>query len=145
MTHLYDELIGVLEKEFALCTSLVELLQREKEVIVKLDPGALEQLLTEKEVLTTSIRACDEARERILDTLQLKNKTLSEVAASAGELYRDRLADLSTKFTSIIESITELNAFNSKLIEKSLHYIKTSYRFLNTFDVDVRQKVSLEA
>jgi len=145
LTHLYEDLIDVLEKEFSLCTQLVELLQKEKDVIASLDPRALEQLLSDKEAITTQIRVCDETREKILDNLGFKNKTISEVAGMAESSYRDRLTSIASKFTSIIHSISELNRFNSILIEKSLYYIKTSYNFLNNFDVSPRQKISVEA
>lgn len=145
MTHLYEDLIDVLEKEFSLCTQLVELLQREKDVIVSLDPAALEALLKEKETITVEIKLCDEARERILDALGFENKTISEVADIAALGFRERLSSIASKFTAIIHSISELNRFNSVLIEKSLYYIKTSYNFLNTFDVAAHQKISVEA
>ncbi|MBI5212799.1 MAG: flagellar protein FlgN [Nitrospirae bacterium] len=145
MTHLYEDLINVLEKEFFLCTQLVELLQREKDVIVSLDPAALEALLKDKEAITVEIKLCDEARERILDALGFENKTISEVADIAAHGFRERLSSIASKFTAIIHSISELNRFNSVLIEKSLYYIKTSYNFLNTFDVGAHQKISVEA
>lgn len=145
MTHLYEDLINVLENEFSLCTQLVELLQKEKDIISSLDPKALEQLLIDKEAITTRIRVCDETREKILDNLGFKNKTISEVAVIAESNYRDRLTGIASKFTSIIHSISELNRFNSILIEKSLYYIKTSYNFLNNFDISARQKISVEA
>ncbi|MFZ6008682.1 MAG: flagellar protein FlgN [Nitrospirota bacterium] len=145
MTHLYEDLIDVLEKEFSLCTQLVELLQKEKDVIASLDPRALELLLGDKEAITTQIRVCDETREKILDNLGFKNKTISEVAGMAESSYRERLTSIASKFTSIIHSISELNRFNSILIEKSLYYIKTSYNFLNNFDVSARRKISVEA
>ncbi|GER94493.1 hypothetical protein A45J_2256 [hot springs metagenome] len=145
MTHLYEDLINVLEREFALCTQLVELLQKEKDIIVSLDPKALEQLLNDKEAITTQIKVCDEAREKILDNLGFKNKTITEVAGMAEGSFRERLSDIALRFTSIINSISELNKFNSILIEKSLYYIKTSYNFLNNFDVTPRQKISVEA
>jgi flagellar biosynthesis/type III secretory pathway chaperone len=135
----------VLEKEFTLCTQLVELLQKERDVIVSLDPRALESLLGEKESITTMIRVCDETRKKILESLGFKDKTISEVAETAENGYRERLTYIASKFKSIINSISELNRFNSILIEKSLYYIKTSYNFLNTFDITPRQKVSLEA
>ncbi len=144
MTHLYEDLIDVLEKEFSLCTQLVELLQKEKDVIASLDPRALELLLGDKEAITTQIRVCDETREKILDNLGFKNKTISEVAGMAESSYRERLTSIASKFTSIIHSISELNRFNSILIEKSLYYIKTSYNFLNNFDVSARRKISVE-
>lgn len=145
MTRLYEDLIDVLEKEFSMCTQLVELLQKEKEVIVSLDPRALELLLSEKTAITSKITVYDETREKILDTLGFRNKTLSEVSEIADDEYREKLRAISSKFTSIINSISELNKFNSILIEKSLYYIKTSYNFLNTFDVKPKQKVSVEA
>lgn len=145
MTHLYEDLIHVLEKEFSLCTQLVELLQKEKDVIVSFDPKALEQLLNDKEAITTQIKVCDEAREKILNNLGFKDKTITEVAGMADGSFKERLSDIALRFTSIIHSISELNRFNSILIEKSLYYIKTSYNFLNNFDVTPRQKISVEA
>ncbi len=145
MIQLYEELVDVLEKEFFFCTQLVDLLQKEKDVIISLNPGALEQLLAEKETISTNIRMCDEARERILDRLGFKSRTISQVAAAADDDYRDKLTAIASKFTSVIHSITELNKFNGKLIEKSLYYVKASYKFLNSFGVTARQKVSVEA
>lgn len=145
MTQLYEDLIDVLEKEFTLCRQLVVLLQREKEIIVGLDPRELEMLLREKEEITTSIRFCDETRERILGKLGFGKKTISEIAEIAEPDYRERLTAIASRFTSIIHSISELNRFNSILIEKSLYYIKTSYNFLSTFDVTAHKKISLEA
>ena len=145
MIQLYEELIDVLEKEFSFCTQLVALLQKEKDVIVSLNPNALEQLLAEKEAISTNIRMCDEARERILERLGFRSKTISEVAVVADSDYRDKLTAIASKFTSVIHSITELNKFNGKLIEKSLYYVKASYKFLNSFGITARQKISVEA
>lgn len=145
MIQLYEELITILEKEFGLCTQLVGLLQKEKDVIVSLDPNALEQLLCEKESISMNIRMCDEARERILERLGFQNRTISQVAAVADAGYKDKLADIASRFTSVIHSITELNKLNGKLIEKSLYYVKASYNFLNAFGVTARHKVSVEA
>lgn len=144
MTNLYEELIDVLEKELSLCVQLIELLQKEKDVIVSLDPRALELLLCDKELITAKIRVCDETRDRILTSLGFKDKTITEVAAVAEGIYRDRLADIASRFSAIIHSISELNRFNSVLIEKSLYYIKTSYNFLYSFDITPKQKVSME-
>jgi flagellar biosynthesis/type III secretory pathway chaperone len=137
-------LIDVLEKELSLCVQLIELLQKEKDVIVSLDPRALELLLCDKELITAKIRVCDETRDRILTSLGFKDKTITEVAAAAEGIYRDRLADIASRFSAIIHSISELNRFNSVLIEKSLYYIKTSYNFLYSFDITPKQKVSME-
>lgn len=135
----------VLEKEFELCTQLVALLQKEKDVIVSLDPAALEQLLREKETVIAGIRLCDETRDRLLGSLGFANRTISDIAEVADVGYRERLTMLASKFKAIVSSIAELNRFNSVLIEKSLQYVKTSYNFLDSFGIEPQRKVSVEA
>lgn len=145
MTHLYEELIDVLEKELSLCVQLIELLQKEKDVIASLNPKSLELLLCDKELITAKIRVCDEMRDRILNSLGFKGKTITEIAKDSEGIYKDRLSDIASRFTAAIQSISELNRFNRLLIEKSLYYIKTSYNFLHSFDITPKQKVSMEA
>lgn len=144
MTRLYDELLKILEKEYALCAELVELLRTERDIIVSLDPGALESLLKEKEHITYNVRLCDDRREEILTDLGLGGKTVSEIAFMADEEYRQRLTELTVRFKSIINTISELNRFNRLLIEKSLRYIKTSYSFLNSYNISGQRSISLE-
>ena len=144
MTPQYDELIAVLEKEFELCTKMVALLQKEKDVIISLDPASLEQLLRDKETVIASIRLCDESRERILTSLGFKDRTLFEVAQAVEDDYRDRLNGLASKFKAIVCSISELNRFNSILIDKSLQYVRTSHNFLDSLGVQPQRKVSME-
>ncbi len=142
---MYEELLGVLEKEFDFCTQLVVLLQKEREVIVGLDPAALELLLREKETIFTGIRLCDESRERVLSSLGFSGRTISDLAQLAEIDYRDRLSGLASKFKAIVSSIAELNRFNSVLIEKSLQYVKTSYNFLDSFGIQPKRQLSVEA
>jgi len=145
LTPKYDELIAVLEKEFELCTRMVALLQKEKDVIVSLEPESLEQLLREKEMVISGIRFCDESRERILASLGFSGRTLSEVAQVAEDDYREQLTNLASRFKAIVSSISELNRFNSMLIEKSLQYVKTSFNFLDSLGIQPQRKVSVEA
>ncbi|MCX8069369.1 MAG: flagellar protein FlgN [Thermodesulfovibrionales bacterium] len=145
MTHLYDELIEILEKEYSFCIALVELLKKEKEVIVRLNAADLEQLLREKETLTFKIKSCDEKRDNLLMQLGFQNKTIKEIAYTINGNYRKKLLNLAEEFSLVIQDIRDLNKINSMLIAKSLHYIKTSYNFLNTFNISPREKLSVEA
>lgn len=145
MIHSYEDLIDILEKEFSLCTQLAELLQKERDVIVSFNSAEIELLLNDKKAITGKIRAYDETRERILESLGFRDKTVSEVAEIADKDYRERLTAIASEFISMLQSISELNEFNSRLIEKSLYFIRTSYSFLKAHDVGTQQKVSVEA
>jgi flagellar biosynthesis/type III secretory pathway chaperone len=144
-TSSYEELIDVLEREFALCSDLVALLQTEKDVIAGLDTEALDIHLRDKELVSAKINICEEARERTLRCLGMANSSLSEVAADAGPEYGDRLSFIASKFKSITNSIAELNTLNSMLIEKSLFHIRNSRNFLNTFGINPQSRISMEA
>ena len=145
MTHLYDQLDDILQREYDLCVQLIELLKREKDVITRLNANELEQLLREKEMLTFKIKRCDEQRDKLLSEMGLENKTLKEVALSAEGEYRNKMLALAEEFTIVIQTIRDLNKINSMLIAKSLHYIKTSYNFLTTFNINPKEKLSVEA
>lgn len=145
MIPLYEDLIEILEGELTHCARMIELLKTEREVIVGMDHKALEELLKDKQAVTDRIRQCDDRRESILRALGFDNKTISEVSETAEEEYKGRLKDIAARFKPVIRNISELNKINSMLIEKSLYYLKTSYNFLNTFDIRPKQRVSLEA
>ena len=124
---------------------MVTLLQEEKDVITGLDAGALDNHLRGKELVAAKITVCEGVRERMLQSLGLTDKTLSEVAVAAGPAYFDRLSSLASRFKSIAHSIAELNTLNSLLIEKSLFYVRSSKNFLKTFGINPISRVSMEA
>ncbi|HMK56519.1 MAG TPA: flagellar protein FlgN [Dissulfurispiraceae bacterium] len=144
-TNSYDDLIAILEREFSLCSEMVALLQKEKDVIAGFDTEALDVHIRDKELVAAKIAICEEAREKMLLSLGMPKKTISEVAASAGPIYSERLSSIASRFKSIAHSISELNTLNSLLIEKSLLYIRSSRNFLKTFGVNPSSRISLEA
>jgi len=144
-TNSYEELIDVLECEFTLCSDLVALLQKEKDVIAGFDNEAFDAHLRNKELVSAKISVCEELRVKMLTSLGMESKTLSEVAAGAGPDYGERLSLIASKFKSITDSIVELNNLNSMLIEKSLFYIRSSQNFLKTFGINPCSSISLEA
>lgn len=145
MIHLYEELEGVLKREYEFCLEFVELLKLEKDIISRLNAEELEQLLRQKEMINFKIKGCDERRDQILKELGLEKKTIREVAMSVEGEPRQRLLKLAEDFSVLIQTIRDLNRINSMLIAKSLHYIKTSYNFLSTFNVKPKEKLSVEA
>ena|ERR1700690_2136817 len=144
-TTSYDDLINILEREFLLCIDMVTLLQKEKDVIKGLNTEALDNHLREKELVAAKITICEEVRGKMLQSLGMPNKTLTEVAAGAGPDYSDRLSSIASRYKSITHSLTELHVLNSLLIGKSLSYVRASRNFLKTFGIEPQSRLSLEA
>jgi flagellar biosynthesis/type III secretory pathway chaperone len=145
LTNSYEDLITILEREFILCSEMVTLLQEEKDIMAGMDLEALDNHVIEKQLIAAKISMCEEARERMLLSLGMQGRTLSEIALTAGPDYHDRLAMLASKFKSITHSIAELNNLNGLLIERSLFYIKSSSRFLDSLGIKAIGKISVEA
>jgi flagellar biosynthesis/type III secretory pathway chaperone len=143
-TKSYENLITILEKEFDLLSGMVDLMQKEKDIITGVDMSALDNHIRNKELVAAKINVCEEVRERELKSLGLSGRKLSQIAAEAGPDYRDRLLSIVSRFKAIACSIAELNKLNGLLIDKSLFYIRSSRRFLETFGFTVSGKVSLE-
>jgi len=142
---LYENLIDILEREFGLCSELVTLLQKEKDVIAGLNLEALETHLREKQLVSSKIDICENSRENILRSLGLTGKSLTEVASIADIDHRERLFQIASKFKAIASSISELNTLNNLLIERSLFHVRSSRNFLKTFGIDPQQRISVEA
>jgi flagellar biosynthesis/type III secretory pathway chaperone len=144
-TSSYEDLIAILEREFTLCSELVNLLQKEKDVIAGVDLEALDVHVREKELVAAKISICEEGRERLLQSLGIQGRTLSEIAGTAGPEHSGRLALISSKFKAITHSIAELNKLNGLLIDRSLFYIRSSSRFLDSLGIKASGKISVEA
>jgi len=144
LTNSYENLITILEKEFDLLSGMVELMQKEKDVITGTDVSALNEHIRNKELVAAKIALCEEARLREFKALGLSGKKLSEVAAESSPDYRDRLLSIVSRFKAVKSSIAELNKLNELLIDKSLFYIRSSRRFLETFGFQASGKVSME-
>jgi flagellar biosynthesis/type III secretory pathway chaperone len=143
-TSSYENLITILEKEFDLLSSMVELMQKEKDVVSGIDISALDDHIRNKELVAAQIKVCEEVRERELKALGLSGKKLTEIAAESGPNYHEHLLFMVSRFRAIKTSIEELNKLNGLLIEKSLFYMRSSSRFLETFGVRASGKVSME-
>lgn len=144
MTHLYEALVQELKKELELCKQMTELLELEKDVIPMLDYKALQDIITKKQEITSKIKEADIKRNKLMSELGFKGKTLADISGLVAVEYQGVFEDLANDFKQELKAISELNSFNSRLIEKSLFYLKTSFNFLSTFNIAPKQRISVE-
>jgi flagellar biosynthesis/type III secretory pathway chaperone len=142
---LYDDLISVLEQEFALCKEMHDLLQKEQDVILALNASVIEELMNKKMHLTNMLKESDHKRESLLVQLGYPNKTISYLAGVSEVQYSSRLSELASSFANVINDITELNKINGRLIKRTLYHLKGSSSFLGSFNVTGGTGLSVEA
>lgn len=125
-----DSLAKILNEQVVGYKLLLELLQKERLCLIDLNAGAVEELYKEKDVLILKLRLLEEERLRLMKDYGKGDMTLQKLGEVTGNTI---FLDIRSKLRSLMQSIEELNSFNSLLIERSLSYFRNNSGFFHTF------------
>ena len=137
--NLAQSIKSILSEQVAGYRTLIEVLRRERECLIHVDPTGVETLSKEKDTIVLKLRLLEEERIRLVRTYA-KNLAIDERSAL------DKLADvtgdnefrqLRLQLISLIQGIMELNDFNRVLIERSSIVIKNALNFLGSLGVNL--------
>jgi hypothetical protein len=136
-----DKIKNLLVEQITSYRSLLDLLQRERESLVRLDAGGVEAISKEKDTVIIRLRLIEEERIRLVGKFLAENHLASNLSLQRiVEITGDEsLQILRLQLVSLLQSIEELNAFNMVLIGRSLNFIKHSMAFLESFGLDIDQ------
>ena len=136
-----DSLKSILTEQIKSYRVLLELLQRERECLINLDANEVENLSKEKDTILLRLRLLEEERIRLIKKYSADNIISGNVSLqSLSELTADNDFHLMRlQLTSLLQSIQELNNFNMILIERSLHFVRHSVGFLESFGLNINQ------
>jgi flagellar biosynthesis/type III secretory pathway chaperone len=134
MTH-EDAIAKILDDQISGYRTLLELLQKERYLLIDFDVKGIEELYKEKDVLILKLRLLEEERIRRMKDFGSSELTLKTLAEQTGN---SKFLDMRSKLKSLVQAIEELNGFNRILIDRSLSYIKNSSGFFGTFGIGDR-------
>ncbi len=134
-TKLGFELKVVLEQEIALFDNLLEIMQEERELLVRFQPNQLLELNKRKELLVLQQNYLESSRatlsRELIKVLELdENATLKQIAAALGGELGKSFVDLHSSLTAVVDAIGQLAVINRHLIEFSIKSVKGSVAFL---------------
>lgn len=115
--------------------TFLAILQREKECLIHIDMVGMEDISKEKDTAVMRLRLLEEERVRLMkkfaeDKGIFRDITLIEM----GEFAEDNtLFALRSQLLSLLQSIEEMNSFNSILISRSINYLRANTNFLSSF------------
>jgi hypothetical protein len=138
--NLAESIKSILSEQVAGYRTLLEILRRERECLVHIDPAGVETLSKEKDTIVLKLRLLEEERIRLVQAFarnlgideQSAFEKLAEVT-SDGDFRRLRL-----QLISLLQGIMELNDFNRVLIERSSTVIKNALNFLGSLGVNLQ-------
>lgn len=136
-----DTIKNIIVEQIKSYRLLLDMLQRERECLINLDAKGVETISKEKDTIVLRLRLIEEERLRLVHKFSTENKLTGEVGLQrlADVTGDDAFQILRPQLVSLLQSIEELNTFNMVLIGRSLHFIKNSMVFLESFGLDIDQ------
>lgn len=120
------DILGVLKEEKELLVKMLDILNKEKDILIKNDVTALQRVVEEKEELKKVIDEVENKRFNICGGRKLKDmlpeldgKVRGDIEKTAGEMEK------------IVFNIQEANNTNSLLLKQSLNYIRAVVNLLS--------------
>ena len=136
MNFLLNSLLSLLEEETGLYQSLLLVLQKEKDVFVKTELQALEQVTKNKENLIRELGKLEGQRMREMGKLAaslacpLQELTLKKLVQLIHDPYASRLKDCASNLTAVLQRVQQTNENNKTLFKHSIDLVKSSLALL---------------
>lgn len=127
--------ISILKEQINAYKILFDLLKKERACLVDFDAEKVEEISKEKDTVVMRLRLLEEERVRLIkkfaeDNGLSFNLNLEEMAKYTGDTT---FSVLRSQMLSLLQSIDEMNKFNSILIDRSIKYLRTTTNFFNSF------------
>lgn len=145
MTGLHEEFVKILKEEKNLLAELYRIVSEERDTIAGLKSSELERILREKEAVIMKLSLWEKEREKILSEHALQGKSLSEILETPAFNESAELRELYENMKSLLTAISEIQKINEQLIDRSIIYVGTALKFLESFGILPRQSLSKEA
>lgn len=128
-------IISILKEQIDTYKILLELLKRERECLVDINAEKVEEISKEKDTVVMRLRLLEEERQRLLRKFSEDNGINADINLEGLGKHTGNLVfpELRSQLLSLLQSIEEMNTFNSILIDRSINYLRTSTNFFNLF------------
>ena len=128
-------IVSILREQINSYKILLELLNDERTSLVNIDAGRIENISKKKDTVVMRLRLLEEERQRLLTEFATDLDIDSDISLhELGKLTKNtQIPELRSQLISLLQSIEEMNTFNSVLIDRSLQHVRTSTGFFNSF------------
>jgi flagellar biosynthesis/type III secretory pathway chaperone len=128
-------IISVLKEQIDTYKILHDLLRKERKYLVDIDAEKVEEISKEKDTVIMRLRLLEEERQRLTKSFAEDSGVSCDInLEDIGKLTGDDIFPmLRSQLLSLLQSIEEMNKFNSILIDRSINYIRTATKFFSSF------------
>ncbi len=129
------KLIDIISKEAALFESFLELLERQKQMLVTNDVSGLNEITASQQEKLSESRALSRRREQLLSRIKQDHTldgdlTIARLTALADENQAARLMQLRSVILSLNEKINDARNTNAMLLNQSREFVSRTMALL---------------
>ncbi len=137
-----EAIISILKEQISGYKVLLNLLQKERSCLIDIDAEKVEELSKEKDTVLMRLRLLEEERQRLTKKFAEDNDLSGDINLKGlGALIGDdALLTLRSQLQSLLQSVEEMNEFNSVLIDRSIKYFKLNTNFFSSFAPKLARK-----
>lgn len=120
-----DSLYSVLEEILELYSSFVKVEYEKYDAVVRNNIEKLDEIISKEQVFYLKAKGLEQRRVRITDSMNIKDKTLTEIIEITGEDESARLKLLRDRLNNSLADFKKINSECKTLIDVRLHRIDT--------------------
>lgn len=117
-----EKLIDILNESADLYKNFLELEYKKYDTIIKNDMEELDNIVSKEQVFYLKMRGLEQKREKLMDSMGMKGKTLKEVIESEND-YKDALTKEYNELKDIISEVKRISSLCKTLIEVRMRHI----------------------
>jgi flagellar biosynthesis/type III secretory pathway chaperone len=139
-------IISILQEQINSYKMLHDLLKKERECLVKMKADKVADISKEKDTVIMRLRLLEEERIRLIKAFVEDHDITGEITLKAlAQMTGNEIFQvIRSQLLSLLQSVDEMNKFNSILIDRSINYLKSTTNFISTFtNQDIPQTTGL--
>ncbi len=131
-------IISILKEQINTYKILYDILKKERACLIDINAEEVEEISKEKDTVIMRLRLLEEERMRLTKKFTDDNGITGDInLEELGKLTKNNIFPaLRSQLLSLLQSLEEMNKFNSVLIDRSIRYIRTSTNFFNSFNME---------
>lgn len=126
MNSLHD----LLKESTQLYGNFLDLEYKKYDAVIKADTAALDDAVSKEQAYYLKMRGTEQKRERLIETMGFKDKTLREIIELSDDKQKQLLSDAYNELNKLITEVKKINSLCRTLIEVRLHRVDNALRLL---------------
>jgi predicted transcriptional regulator len=134
MEELLQELVGILRQKHACFQEFLDLIKKEREVIIRHRTEDLQKMISSQEEILEKTSQLEKERIQLVDRMAARlqvsaqDLTMSKIIEKAPEPMKSTCQQLYRQISLNLEEIERVNKTNAELVKGSLNNIDSSLR-----------------